>query len=126
MNIPAPSGVPKSINSTSENSTSISITWDRVTCNERNGNIDGYNVTYYPNANDTKKNTVTVYGVADSNRTFLASGLQPLTNYAFEVLAFNGNGYGPAANATFQTSVSEGIASLFNVLILLVFIFCRY
>jgi hypothetical protein len=66
-------------------------------------------VTYYPKDNGSNKNTATVYGVIESNRTFLASELQPRTNYTFEVLAFNGDGYGPAANATFQTSVPESI-----------------
>jgi hypothetical protein len=75
-------------------------------------------VTYYPKVDDpdkitdntdngSDKTTATIYGVTKSNRTFLASGLQPLTNYTFEVLAFNGDGYGPAASATFQTSVPE-------------------
>ena len=104
LNIPAPSGAPMSITNTSNSATSITITWDRVACSQRNGGIDGYNVTYYPNADYTKKVTSTVYGVTDSNRTFLASGLQPLTNYTFEVQAFNGDMYGPAANVTFQTS----------------------
>ena len=114
LNIPAPSGAPMSIINTSNSSTSIAIAWESVACDQRNGEIDGYNVTYYPNTDDAKKTTVTVYGVTDSNRTFLAHGLQPLTNYTFEVRAFNGDMYGPGANATFQTSVSEGISSLPN------------
>ena len=111
MNISAPSGVPMSIRSTSKSSTSISITWDRVACRQRNGEIDGYNVTYYPRGDKSDNITVTVHGVTGRNRTFLASGLQPLTNYTFEVQAFNRYGYGPAANSTFQTSVSEGTSS---------------
>jgi hypothetical protein len=97
-----------SITNTSQNSTSIRITWERVECDQRNGEIDGYNVTYCPKGNGDEKTTATVYGVTENNRKFLARGLQPLTNYTFEVLAFNGHGYGPAANAAFQTSVSEG------------------
>ena len=65
-------------------------------------------MTYYPEGNGSDKTTATVYGVTESNRTFLASGLQPLTNYTFEVLAFNGAGDGLAAKAIFQTSVAEG------------------
>ena len=97
-----------SIRLTSNSSTSITITWDRVACDQRNGEIDGYEVTYYPRDQDTDKITTIIRGVTESNRTFLASGLQPLTNYTFEVQAFNGDEYGPAVNATFWTSVSEG------------------
>ena len=101
-----------SIRSTPSSSTSITITWDRVACDQRNGEIDGYNVTYYPEDKDTNEITNIVLGVTESNRTFLASGLQPLTNYTFEVQAFNRYGYGPVANATFQTPVSEGTSSI--------------
>ena len=101
-----------SITRNSDSSISINITWNRVACGQRNGAIDGYNVTYYPKDDNMDKTIATVYGVIDRNRTFLASGLQPLTNYTFEVRAFNGDMYGPAANATFQTSVSEGMFSL--------------
>ena len=103
-----------SVKNTSSNSTSITITWDRVACHQRNGEIDGYNVTYYPKGDKSDINTVVVHGVAESNRTFLASGLQPLTNYTFEVQAFNGIGYGPAASATFQTLISEGIPFIYT------------
>ena len=104
-----------SVTNISENSTSIYIKWERVACDQRNGDIDGYNVTYYPEGNSSNETTATVYGVTESNRTFLASGLQPLTNYTFEVLAVNNiiHGYGPAASATFQTSVAEGISTYF-------------
>ena len=116
LNIPAPSGAPTSIRSTSESSTSISIVWERVACDLRNGEIDGYNVTYYPKDNESDTNidkvVTTVHGVTENDRTFVASELQSLTNYTFEVLAFNRHGYGPAANATFQTSVSEGKSSV--------------
>ena len=91
--------------------------WERVACDQRNGEIDGYNVTYYPKGEHTNKVVTTVYGVTESNRTFLASGLVPRTNYTFEVLAFNGIGDGPAANATFQTSVAKGTPdSDYNIL----------
>ena len=112
--ISAPSGAPVSIGSTSIKSISITITWNCVACDQRNGEIDGYSVTYYPEDEDTDEITTIVYGVTESNRTFLANGLQPLTNYTFEVQAFNGIGYGPEATATFQTLISEGISSILN------------
>ena len=107
-----------SITNISKSSTSITISWERVACDERNGEINGYNVTYYPKSNGTDKTTVIVYGVTESNRTFMARGLQPQINYTFELLAFNAEGHGPAANATFQTSVSEGITSVFLIMII--------
>ena len=96
----APIGVPTNVTNTSISSTSIAITWDRVACVHRNGEIDGYNVTYYPKGDKSDGITVIVRGVTGRNRTFLASGLQPLTKYNFEVQAFNGDGNGPEANAT--------------------------
>ena len=108
-----------SITNTSNSSTSIAIAWERVVCDQRNGEIDGYNVTYYPeDDDDTDEVVTTVYGVTESDRTFLASGLQSLTNYTFEVQAFNKGGYGPAANATFQTSVSEGTSSMSLIVVI--------
>ena len=114
MHISAPSGAPMRIISILISSTSIKITWERVACHQRNGEIDGYNVTYYPKDDESDKITATVHRVTESNRTFLAIGLQPLTNYTFEVQAFNGIGYGPAASATFQTLISEGIPSIYT------------
>ena len=98
------------VTSTNVNSTSIVIQWERVACEQRNGEIEGYNVTYYPQNNDdaSEKINATVFGITESNRTYLASGLQPRTNYTFEVKAFNSGKLGPATRTTIQTSVSNG------------------
>ena len=91
------------------NSTSITIEWERVPCNPRNGQIQGYNVVYYQtDDNSPEMIRVNISGVSDSKRMFTANGLLPLTSYTFEVRAFNMKGIGPAANETFQTTIADG------------------
>lgn len=105
----APSGAPQSIMMSSIDETSISIQWDNVECEQRNGEIEGYYVTYYPRESNTtgERFDITVFGTMESNRTFLASELQPRTNYTFEVKAFRSNEVGPSITTSFQTSLSN-------------------
>ena len=80
----------QSLTASSMNVTGISIRWDRVHCQERNGRIDGYRVVYYPTlSSDNDQIARTIAGTEGSDRMFSITGLPPRTNYTFEVQALN-------------------------------------
>ena len=80
----------QSLAASSVNVTGISIRWDRVHCQERNGRIDGYRVVYYPTlSSDNDQIARTIAGTEGSDRMFSITGLPPRTNYTFEVQALN-------------------------------------
>ena len=80
------------------------MTWDRIPCVHRNGDITGYSIQHGATAFD---NMATVTGTTDEMRTFEASGLEPLTTYMFRVAAVNSNGTGPySATELFQSKQS--------------------
>ena len=105
--ITAPSGSPGNIMSTGSTSTSITLTWDRLSCEERNGEITGYSIQYGITSFTA---TDTVTGTSPSDRTFTASELLPLTTYRFRIRAVNNGGLvGPYSDTvTFQTSIPTG------------------
>ena len=84
----------------STTSTSITITWGRVPCEDRNVEITQYSGRYGPN------NNLPISVIGTSNRMFTATGLVPRTSYAFEVEAahFNPTTFvsfrGPSATVT--------------------------
>ena len=69
--------------------TSITIRWDRVDCQERNGHTDGYRIVYFPTLNPSYLIARTISGTRDNNRMFSITGLPPRSNYTFEVQASN-------------------------------------
>ena len=81
----APSGVPQSLEVSSNTNTTITISWKRVECHDRNSNIMGYMIRY-------QGSSETVLGTDDENRTFTANGLTPNTDYTFMVAAVNTDG----------------------------------
>ena len=82
-------GMPQSLTTTSVSVTNITIQWDRVNCQERNGPTDSYRVVYYPTSNSSKRHAQIVVGTRDGDRMFSVSGLPPRTSYTFEVQASN-------------------------------------
>ena len=104
----------QSLRATSVNVTNITIQWDRVDCQQRNGDTDGYRVVYYPTSNPFDRNAMTVSGVSDANRIFTVTGLPPRTNYIFQVQAFNVvlDVRGEAAHVTVNTSTPQGKSGL--------------
>ena len=85
---------PGNITSTST-STSVTMMWDRLSCEGRNGEITGYRIQY---GITTLSTTVNITGTSASDRNFTASGLVPLTTYMFRIAAVNSNGVGPYSN----------------------------
>lgn len=90
-----PSGPPPNVSAVSTGTKSIGILvkWDKVKSDERNGIILGYKVIYWTGSEG--KNTV---DVPDSNAYEIEiSGLQFLTEYKVELLAYTKVGNGPTS-----------------------------
>ena len=100
----------RSLTTSSVNVTNITIQWDRVDCQERNGHTDTYRVIYYPTSNPSDRVARTLAGTDNNDRMFSASGLPPRTNYTFEVQALNPflTERGPAAIYTASTTAPQG------------------
>ena len=93
------------------NVTSITIQWNRVDCQERNGHTDSFRLVYYPASHPgVRTNALTILGTGAGDRIFSVSGLPPRTNYTFEVQASNPNVNlrGPPAFHTAKTTASHG------------------
>lgn len=91
----APSGAPKNLNETFTDDTTIVIEWEPVDCRHRNGEITGYNVTYYPRTEIYS--SVTLF-VSEPDHIFIATGLLFEKEYIFEVQAI-GQHYGSGSSA---------------------------
>ena len=112
-------GLVQSLRVTSVNVTNITIQWDRVDCQQRNGGTDAYRVVYYSTSNQFDRLTTTIRiatisGVTDANRMLSVTGLLPRTSYMFQVQASNPglNVRGEEANLTVNTSTPQGESGL--------------
>ena len=76
-------------------STTVNINWHLIDCIERNGVITDYTVVFQEQGGAVIPGEVNVM-----DRTFIASGLTPHTNYIFRVAGVNSNGTGPYSNGT--------------------------
>lgn len=114
----APSGQPRSLRVGSSNLTSIHILWDRISCTERNGEIIGYNITYYPTMyGGVYKKYDYVEGTSEANRQYIAIQLTPITQYEFIVRAVsshNRSSFSLAATDTFHTNGSGTMVIINN------------
>ena len=95
------------INSTMSTATTITLTWDELNCEDRNGVITGYMVQY---GITTFNTSVNITGTSASDRTITASGLVPLTTYMFRIAAVNSDEVGPYSDTeSFDTNFPTGI-----------------
>ena len=100
-------GLVQSLFVSSVNATSITIQWDRVDCQERNGHItDFYRVVYHPISNPQDFFVAWIFA-----RMLIVTGLLPRTNYTFRVHASNPNidMRGPPAFYTASTTALQGM-----------------
>ena len=100
----------QSLTASSVNITNITIRWDRVDCQERNGHTDSYRVVYYPTSILRDYFARTLAGIEDNDRIFSVTGLIPRTSYTFEVQTVNPNidVCGPPAFYTANTTAPQG------------------
>ena len=107
----APSSPPPNLQVSSTSHTSITITWDRVPCVDRNAEITQYTVIYGLTGTDSSR----ALSVTDiNNRMFTAMTLIPRTNYTIQVeaahLDISASVFliGPRATVTGITETSPG------------------
>ena len=72
-----------------ENSTAISIQWDRLSCIEQNSDITGY-VLQVTSADEIMNISINVTQMGSIE--FTVMDLSPFTKYSFEVAAVNSDG----------------------------------
>ena len=114
----APTGAPQAFAATLEFSTNITVQWQRVICSERNSEITHYLLQYSLSLVGSDNIIKEVLGTDDSNRTYTANRLQPLSEYIFTIAAVNSGGQrGPNTTVTATTSAPESkiILILLNV-----------
>uniref|UniRef100_A0A1X7U9D4 protein-tyrosine-phosphatase n=1 Tax=Amphimedon queenslandica TaxID=400682 RepID=A0A1X7U9D4_AMPQE len=89
----APTAPVDDIMFSSVESVSMTVSWDEVPCNGRNGPITGYYLTY---TNITSNTSYTVNITGGDNRMYNLTGLIPYTNYTVSIIPYNYNMNGPA------------------------------
>ena len=85
-------------------SVSMTVSWDEVPCNGRNGPITGYYLTY---TNITSNTSYTVNITGGDNRMYNLNGLIPYTNYTVSIIPYNYNMTGPARQEIQLTAESS-------------------
>ena len=85
-------------------SVSMTVSWDEVPCNGRNGLITGYYLTY---TNITSNTSYTVNITGGDNRMYNLTGLIPYTNYTVSIMAYTIDGLGPSEFMTQETDESS-------------------
>ena len=77
----------------SVNLTSITITWDRENCLDRNGNTTNY-IIYYKKVTSQTAATIASISYNRMIRMYTANGLFPNTSYSFNIALENEVGIG--------------------------------
>ena len=94
-----PSGAPQALTVSVTSSTSVSVSWDPVVAEDRNGIIKGYKVNYnaLPNVQMVTEFLNITKEQQNKRQTVTLDNLNEFTNYSIEVLAFTVFGNGPAS-----------------------------
>ena len=98
-----PAGAPLNFTAIGVSSTSVRLQWDPPARQHRNGEIVLYELLYHDRrdpADDWPTNT--------TDTSIVIDGLQPTTNYIFQIRAYTGKGPGPWSNQLpFQTFAAQ-------------------
>ena len=94
-----PSGAPQAVTVNVTSSRGISVSWDPVVADDRNGIIKGYIVNYQalPNGYIVAKILNITNDEQNNRQTVTLVGLNEFANYSIGVLAFTISGNGPAS-----------------------------
>ena len=117
-----PSSAPQALTVSATSSTSISVSWDPVVAEDRNGIIKGYKVNYndLPNFQMVTEFLNITKEQQNKRQTMTLDNLNEFTNYSIRVLAFTLVGNGPTSVAQVVQTLED---SKFNASIC-AFIFC--
>ena len=102
----APSGPPTNIAVASKTNTSVTLTWDKPLCTERNGNVTGY--TYSLQIKESS--TFIINNMVTPENAILFGDLIPETKYQFIISAQTRVGTGPFASVD-VTTLNSGLYS---------------
>ena len=110
-----PIGQPKTVTATVTSSKSISVSWDPVDADDRNGIIKGYKVNYQalPNGVTVPKFQNITSEQQNKKQTVLLDDLNEFTNYSISVLAFTVIGNGPASGAQVVETLEDSKFNFF-------------
>ena len=94
-----PTGAPQAVTVSVTSSRSISVSWDPVIADDRNGIVKGYKVNYQalPNGDIATKFFKITKEQQNKRQTVTLGNLNEFTNYSIGVLAFTVFGNGPAS-----------------------------
>jgi hypothetical protein len=85
-----------------------------MSCTERNGQIIGYNISYFPSRYNNYKKSDNIMGTSEMERRYTATQLTPLTQYIFMVTAvssYNGRSFSDPARIIYWTNRTSGKSS---------------
>ena len=94
---------------TTFNLSNITIQWNPVECSQRNGEINGYRLLYFPTRRSNENQSILING--STNTSFTIVGLQPRAECTLRLSAVNGNYtlFGPDSEQTMVTSKPNGM-----------------
>ena len=121
-----PSGAPQAVTVNVTSSRGISVSWDPVVADDRNGIIKGYIVNYQalPNGYIVAKILNITNDEQNNRQTVTLVGLNEFANYSIGVLAFTISGNGPASvgQAVETLEDSKFYASICAIVTFIVFV----
>ncbi len=97
----APTAPPLNVMSNMTTSQSVTITWDTITCIERNGIITSYTVEFGLPGKPTLRTGITELTFTPNEQ------LKPFTNYTFRVAGINYAGTGVYSNISTITTYED-------------------
>ena len=94
-----PDGAPQNVKGQNTSSTNISVSWEAVQADLRNGIITGYNITYQ----SLTENDNGFVPAGPNDRQANLTGLKEFVKYNISVVAFTAKGDGPPAIIVVRT-----------------------
>jgi len=102
-----PAGAPLNFTAIGVSSTSVHLQWDQPARQHRNGEIVLYELLYHD-----RRNPADEWPTNTTETSIIIDGLQPTTNYIFQIRAYTGKGAGPWSNQLpFQTFAAQRACS---------------
>ena len=89
-------------------SSSITIHWELLPCQDQNGDITGHSVQYYGEVDSGSTSQIVIVPGGENNQTVI-SGLVPSTEYWIQVAAVNSAGTGDYSTPIVQETDGEFI-----------------